>query len=169
MGREATEGPRQGCQPTIVPCRYPSPALSFTARSHTDGSQAWLDRQRVPHHRNPVFLMTTLPAAQPQMQGCQSHGLSSLGEASGESLLWMWTGFPSEALLPALTSGTSWGWGHLEPGISQSDPTKERDSACIWHLTRGRLGWGPPRLGAWPWDPREDLQSGRSSQGLPWA
>ena len=58
------------------------------------------------------------------MQGCQFHGLSSLGEASGESLLWIWIGFPSEALLPALTSGTSWGWGlpggkaHLGVGLT---------------------------------------------------
>ena len=37
------EGPWQGCQTTIVPCRCPSPALPLTAPSHTDGSQARLD------------------------------------------------------------------------------------------------------------------------------
>lgn len=52
---------------------------------------------------------------------------------------------------------------HLGP-VSQTPQGK----GCIWHLTRGRLGWGSSGLGDWPWDPREGLQSERTSQGLPW-
>lgn len=161
------------CSPTAVPCRRPSPALLLAASSRTDRSQTWLDG---------MFLTTETPSSlrrlcdSPQLcQGCQVLRLSSLREENGESLLWTWIHLPSEALLPALTSGASWGWGlpgakaHLAPRTSQSDPTRERDSACIWHLTRGRLGWGSCGLGDWPWDPREGLQSERTSQGLPWA